>query len=78
MSDSPPVAHVKRSIYRVIVRHLDINGILRQRQHLLAEKLGLQGLLDRLAACGCFVVLEDPRRGNLAPVYWDVAIRPRA
>jgi predicted XRE-type DNA-binding protein len=41
MCDSPLVVHVKRSIYRVIVRHLDTNGIRRQRQHLLAEKLGL-------------------------------------
>jgi len=41
MSDSPLVAHVKRSLRRAILHHLEKNGMRRQRQHLLAEKLGL-------------------------------------
>jgi len=41
MTDSPLVARVKRSLRRAIVYHLEADGIRRQRQDRLAEKLGL-------------------------------------
>jgi predicted XRE-type DNA-binding protein len=51
MSDSALVAHVKRSIYRAILQHLEANKMSGQRQHLLAEKLGLhQPDVSRLRA----------------------------
>jgi predicted XRE-type DNA-binding protein len=50
MPDSPLVGHVKRSLYRLILRHLEINN-RRQSQHMLAEKLGLhQPDVSRLLA----------------------------